>query len=479
MVSNIVGSDVVDFSKIERKYQIREHIYAASFLVSEDCLLNCSYCFEHHKKKKMTPEIMERGIDFLIEGARKHNQRANVSLFGGEPTLAPEIIEHGFKCGVQRMEQTGVGIDFGMITNAVIMNDCLYNLFETYMKPLNFQVQLSIDGPAHIQNKNRPTKTGEPSFPMVEKSVKRYKELFKDNYRALSVHGCLTPNTIKHMYECYIFFREEWELEPIWFLPVIELPWTEKNVEEYQIESEKVYNYIMKRVRKEKNIKEIELYSPFSNCFMQRNKRPVPCGAGKTYATITADGDLYPCHQIYYNDKEGDTCIGNIWYGVDEDRRRVFSLYEDEDLSCGTSCDFTKCYRCIGSNYVFKGSMFSQIKDNYCKLMKIDQYFQEKIKREVEEMGLMKNQDQYQPGNNPDNPDCLCDSRGTQNIGCDIVDPNCREVVNNCVKVIGERDSCSDSQCDKGLDKNEVFSLALNMILQKVCDIEKKLDNRR
>ena len=60
-------------------------------------------------------------------------------------------------------------------------------------------------------------------------------------------------------------------------------------------------------------------------CFLI--KRPsAPCGAGKNYITITAKGEIYPCHHFYYNDPEKTTKIGDVWNGIDEQPERFLLI---------------------------------------------------------------------------------------------------------------------------------------------------------
>ena len=50
----------------------------ASFLLTEDCNLNCTYCFENksRNKNKMTPQVAIAAIEYLIKGAKLEGEKA-------------------------------------------------------------------------------------------------------------------------------------------------------------------------------------------------------------------------------------------------------------------------------------------------------------------------------------------------------------------------------------------------------------------
>ena len=55
----------------------RELPTAASFLLSEDCNLACTYCFELgcRNKNTMTKEVAEQGLQYLSDNAIKNEQK--------------------------------------------------------------------------------------------------------------------------------------------------------------------------------------------------------------------------------------------------------------------------------------------------------------------------------------------------------------------------------------------------------------------
>lgn len=367
----------------------------ASILLTEDCNLRCTYCFENHNKNKMSESTADKAVDFIFENARKSGQnRCGFTMFGGEPMMAADIFERMVRRAWKIEDETGIESSFTVITNGTFLPDNIAQLMRESIK-INrlIGVQISSDGPAHVHDKYRVTVAGGPSFHMVEKTIEKYKEVYGDYFKqVVNIHGCLNAETVGDLFESYKYFRENLGFQRIWFLPVTEENWTEDHVKIYFEQMKLIKEYIMKIVDVTQSIREIEINAPLDRCLRQPNNRiSIPCGAGRNYCSITANGELYPCHNIYFNDANKDSLIGNIWTGVDENATRIYKQYDPEDISNCVGCDHGYCYRCIAINLSENGSLFAQVRGNYCKMMKVDNYFQKQMRKEIEEMGLISN----------------------------------------------------------------------------------------
>lgn len=439
---------------------------ACSLLLTEQCNLRCKYCFEKHKDNWMNENVAIKSIDWLFENAIKSNEKlVSVTMFGGEPMLNWRVMELTFQRGYERMQETQINFNVSIITNATVMSEDIYSMLKKYRDKIGLSVQLSIDGIPEVQNMYRVDTNGNPTWDKVEKNIPIWKRLFEDCPDRLSVHGCVNHETIEYLYENYKFFYDTWGFKRIWYIPVAEEQWTNEDVKIYREQMNKIYNDVINSVKKDKEnlelinnkfndilnkynytdfknnfirtnftsaLREVYNYAPLDRCFnCGQPMSSKTCGAGVNYVTITASGEVYPCHQIYFNDTDRETLLGNIFIGIDDMKRKIFLEYDaKEDFVGCEGCNHNNCYRCLAANYVHKGSMFSQIKSKYCEMMKIDKYFQEKLKEDLVNMGLLNNK-KHNCNNN--NSDCLCDCRGLEECKqhnsdgtyyCDIVQNN-------------------------------------------------------
>lgn len=445
---------------------------AASFLVTEDCNLACTYCFEldGRNNEYMTEDVARRSLEYLAFNAIETGENHfSAMIFGGEPLMNPEIVEVIFSYGVELARKYNLHFSTSIVTNATILTDKIEAMLRKYKHIANLHVQLSVDGIKKVHDRYRVTRGGKGSFDIIEKNIPRWKAIFEDNLDRLNIHGCSNKETLPYLYENYIFFREIWDIPYIWFMPIHSEEWTDKDVDIYEEQLGKIVDYILDNVRRTGNYNEVVNYAPIDRCLRPDFFPIAPCAAGKNFITITATGDFYPCHQVYFNDKEKATKIGNLNEGLDEDARRLFLAIDNSDFSCATldpECDAYHCYRCMGDNLIENGSILSTVDclGPRCKMSKIERKLQLRVKGELIKMGLLQdnklNQEIYTPGNNPNNPDCLCDSRG------DNIYTSETESTQSCK-------GCSDNYEQEA---TETIAMALQLILEKIDLIEKTQD---
>lgn len=359
---------------------------AFSLLLTENCNLACKYCYETtgtgHKNKNMSVETALKAVRFMFD---QKNEEVVVSFFGGEPTLMPEIIDLICKEGKRLSKIYNKPFYAGMITNATNMSEKLYNILRDHLDVWQ-STQLSIDGPKEIQDMYRVTKSGKGSFARIEKNVPYWKALYDQN--KLNIHGVLNKYSIPKLYDSFKFFREEWNVEKLWFLPAKGLDYTSEDVSLYERELKKIYEYVMEHARRTHTVDEIAFYAPLDRA-LRDGKMGKPCGAGDNYCTITSDGDVWPCHHFYFIDPDKNLYLGNIFEGIDKGKKLIWEQYDADDMIGCEDCPHGTCYRCIAENYEEYGTPFTQIKGYHCEFMLIDFKYQQMIKKELIEMGLL------------------------------------------------------------------------------------------
>lgn len=70
--------------------------YEVTFIVTEDCNLRCSYCYQVHKnnKHRMTFEIAKKAIDYLLDNPQMFDAEGVLwDFIGGEPLLEIDLID--------------------------------------------------------------------------------------------------------------------------------------------------------------------------------------------------------------------------------------------------------------------------------------------------------------------------------------------------------------------------------------------------
>ncbi|MBD3359621.1 MAG: radical SAM protein [Candidatus Buchananbacteria bacterium] len=160
------------------------------FTITENCNLNCKYCFGNYGKNKgkMSPILAKKILISMLKKVRKNNRNKKVQILfsGGEPTLNMELIVSI----VDFLKSKQISSDFSISTNGIMPEHKLEYLIKN-----NFFIRLSCDGIPRIQNLQRPTVAGGPSADILEKNIRK---IVKANSRHL-VKVVITPQSLNYM----------------------------------------------------------------------------------------------------------------------------------------------------------------------------------------------------------------------------------------------------------------------------------------
>ncbi len=366
---------------LEPIYREGPQINAAYFILTEQCNLRCTYCYEEHGTKRMTEEVAQAGVDFLF---RQKTPDLTIMFFGGEPTLESDLIISTIKYIVRLNKKYEKNLSFGITTNCTQLPDKLADCIHQTAKFYKFDVQLSIDGPEEVQDMYRIRPDGTGSWNTVSPTLDKWIDLAeKSDDLHISVHGCLNKKTIGKLYDTFLYFREERGIQRLWYLPVSEEDWTPEDVETYRSELAKVQEWIIKRCEEDGHTGEVANYAPLDRCLQAHTKRGAPCAAGDNFMSICPDGSLNPCHQMHFNNP--DSACGDVWMGVDQEARRFYTEYDDADFEECQGCDHMHCYRCIAHNFDSRGCPLSVRGGAYCDMMLVDKQLQDELRDFIEE----------------------------------------------------------------------------------------------
>jgi uncharacterized protein len=143
--------------------------FQLTLITTSDCNLRCRYCFANSgDSANIMPEnVAFASIDHALSVSA--GRRLSVAFFGGEPSLTAKLIKRVVEYARRRVQQAPDvrGVEFSITTNGVMSSS-----FLDFLIANDFQITLSSDGPAEIQDFQRPRKTGGPSSGSVEKTIK-------------------------------------------------------------------------------------------------------------------------------------------------------------------------------------------------------------------------------------------------------------------------------------------------------------------
>jgi len=317
--------------------RIKSKIY--SLIITEECNLNCRYCYaQKGNRKKMNEKTAELVYKYLKKDILQ-NKIANAGIIfsGNEPLLNFAILKKIFRNLSKDFKKDKKNhLSFGIFSNLCLMDRKTLK----WLKNNGFYIHTSLDGSQDIHDFQR----GKGSF---KKTTFWIKEIIKEGI-PLNVSAVITRFSLDHwkeMIDTYLKLG----LKSINFRALHPIGLGEKNwsklsysPEEFIEFRRKSLDYILKINRSgyyfveqktlflfnkiQKNIDSIFLMSP-------------PCAAITKQICIDPRGDIYTCDEG--RSRKGIFKIGNIKKGINLIKAQTFFLLVH--LATEKNCIKKKC----------------------------------------------------------------------------------------------------------------------------------------
>lgn len=156
---------------------------------TEHCNFRCTYCYEDFKIGRMSRETID-GIVNLIS-RRTDLKRLNIMWFGGEPTLALDIVKELSQVFVEYSRKYNFTYHAHMTTNGFRLNpDVFSGLLIDGIKDF----QITLDGDQSRHDSTRLHATGEGTFDQIVANLMGMKENGADWSTTIRIH--VTPSSI-------------------------------------------------------------------------------------------------------------------------------------------------------------------------------------------------------------------------------------------------------------------------------------------
>ncbi|MGD9160001.1 MAG: geopeptide radical SAM maturase [Desulfobacteraceae bacterium] len=155
------------FQNLNKRNQVVDFIVVMNL----DCNFACKYCFEGDLKGDlyMSGKTADSLISFIKEKLTPDKKTLKIAFYGGEPLLSLDMIKYISRDIKLFTEARGASFRFSLVTNgALLKRKTVKELTELGLSG----VKITLDGPAEIHNRNRPFKSGAPSFDTLIKNIK-------------------------------------------------------------------------------------------------------------------------------------------------------------------------------------------------------------------------------------------------------------------------------------------------------------------
>lgn len=291
--------DTIDKQQLKNEDTNRRYIKRITLHVSNDCNLRCKYCYASggnytQKRIMMSTNTALSFVDFCVENFDKIE---NIVFFGGEPMLNIPVME--LICAKFKELHTEDKLkhlpNFAIITNGTIFNQKILSFLKNNISIIT----VSIDGPKEINDYNRIHINGKGTFNEISKFIRTIKNEtnikinFESTYtKEHLLRGYNHRNIISYLkkeFDITGFVEDEKQTETLKMKQNINLVNFDNLVNE----------------------KFTSIPIPFKNILLtliRKQATPI-CNITKTIFSVSANGDIYPCHMCV---GEQQNCLGNI-----------------------------------------------------------------------------------------------------------------------------------------------------------------------
>lgn len=191
-------------------------IHTTLFLTNA-CNLRCLYCYAEggELETSVIPDAAARAaIDFVADNALRREVAAfSVGFHGaGEPTVAWRTYTRLVRYAQARADALGLRVTPSTATNGV-----LTERQACWMARHTTSANLSVDGPADVQDLQRPRVDGSGSFEHVARTMR----VFDAEGFSYAIRATITELNVHRMAEMVEFFADEFHPQQLQFDPLI------------------------------------------------------------------------------------------------------------------------------------------------------------------------------------------------------------------------------------------------------------------
>ena len=141
--------------------------------ITMDCNFGCPYCYENRRKGKMSIDIQDAIVAFIKEKIDKGIRKLDITWYGGEPLLYPEIIVNLSAKIRQITDKSNCELTMYMVTNGYLLTSEIVEMLDQIGV---VKVQITLDGLAESHDARRHLKNGKGTFSHIIENLKLFEE---------------------------------------------------------------------------------------------------------------------------------------------------------------------------------------------------------------------------------------------------------------------------------------------------------------
>ncbi|MCI0470743.1 MAG: radical SAM protein [Candidatus Aminicenantes bacterium] len=360
------ASHLKKINHMEEKMEITN----LTFIVTDECNFNCSYCMQKKEKKTISYNIIRTAVDFFYPFL-KSSDKILIGFYGGEPLLAFDKIKYTVLLIKEKNKIENKHIGFTLTTNGSLLTGEMLEFFNTH----GFALQLSFDGLAQEKSREKGS---------LARTLQVMKRIQSRPGISFEINSVFSPDTAGDFFDSLRFIIEQKGPDITFNFSSME-NWLPAHLETLTNELERLVDYLALYYRKSGRI-------PVKNFQAQDSRQGISrCSAGLNHIAVTPEGKLWGCFlfHYYFKSREDDPQYAEYSFGDLNDfikdyktrypgimvnysgLRQDFYYVEEEGRDCFLCPELQTCKVCPVNAAYTTGSL-GKIPGRKCKLMKIE-----------------------------------------------------------------------------------------------------------
>jgi len=329
--------------------------------LADGCNLNCTYCFEGLKPKRLMPiELAKMTVERLIKEWCGDEKAVNINFFGGEPLLNWPALKRTIEYAKEIAQKSDKQVSFSITTNGTLLNSERVRFLKNYQ----VSVMLSMDGLPEAHDRHRRMLKDRPSFPFVWKGF----QLLMEHYETFDVRMTVMPDTVSLLFESVMFLSEH-GVKNLVIVPAFGVEWRPNDHKVYQQQIRKIAEHFLSTNRQDSLLIRISLLQDLEKVeelVKKADRKSVQsdfgfysgCYAGANGIAVSSSGEIFPCAPfVGSKDLRESYCLGTVQKGLDNFRRQeLYVLNRHGGLKCQQCILRSFCLGvCMVANYYATG----------------------------------------------------------------------------------------------------------------------------
>lgn len=321
-------------------------------VLTEECNLSCSYCFEKGmvQCKKMPIEVARAAVNLLFDYS-EGEMDLSIAHFGGEPLMNFPLIRYVTEYAEKKAELSGKKVSFFMTSNGTLLNESRAD----YIAKHKINVLLSIDGCKSSHDRYRIDKKGRGTFERAMRGMR----ILKKVQPWVGTKMTVMPENIPWMFEDVVFLHSM-GINQFLIGHATGIKWSKEDMESFGKQMRKINHWYKEKNSQDLRINGLDKQYEVSEVF--------GCRAGRNSISISAYGEVSCCSKVLsLNNRQLLHKLGDVEYGL----THIFNREELVNcLKLKSACKalgIAEDYRggCFAANYEENDDLFQPSLQNY------------------------------------------------------------------------------------------------------------------